>query len=416
MKQLSSIITISATLLFCGFLTPTLTHAANYWASPQGSSTASCADISGTSDPGRYGSFARAVACATRVGDVVMAKPGTYTSDVTLLNPSSGITIRGSDSNPANWPRLQPSGGSGVRPFHFNNTTRSNITIRYIRWGFSNVTTGQGCVTSSSDASVSNLVVEDFECLGPPPGQATKTAGGLGAGAATTGWQYRRGKVHRWISLDNAPGAHCFYWMGDNGIIENVECENINGHGIQFYDSGSTRPDNNIFRYNKFHNLSLRAPVYIQSGTTGNQVYGNVFYNFNDTGIAMRGTNTKVWNNTLHSTVSGSKGILVECSSGCELRNNIIITNSSPISGSAGTTISNSLTTDPKFVDAGKSNFRLNAQSPAIDKGITLSQVATDVDGTRRPQGSAYDIGAYEYLSTTTSSPASPSNLQANSQ
>jgi hypothetical protein len=42
-------------------------------------------------------------------------------------------------------------------------------------------------------------------------------------------------------------------------------------------------------------------------------------------------------------------------------------------------------------------NFALTARSPAIDAGLTLTTIRTAFDGTPRPQGAAYDIGAYEY-------------------
>ena len=34
---------------------------------------------------------------------------------------------------------------------------------------------------------------------------------------------------------------------------------------------------------------------------------------------------------------------------------------------------------------------------PAIDTGKALSRVKTDYDGISRPQGNAYDIGAFEF-------------------
>ena len=40
----------------------------------------------------------------------------------------------------------------------------------------------------------------------------------------------------------------------------------------------------------------------------------------------------------------------------------------------------------------------LNINSPAIDKGVTLSLVKDDIDGITRPQSGAYDVGAREYL------------------
>lgn len=51
---------------------------------------------------------------------------------------------------------------------------------------------------------------------------------------------------------------------------------------------------------------------------------------------------------------------------------------------------------DPAF--AGASDYHLQASSPAIDAGVTTSAVR-DHDGVPRPQGAAYDIGAYEYFS-----------------
>ncbi|NIM96357.1 MAG: DUF1565 domain-containing protein [Anaerolineales bacterium] len=52
---------------------------------------------------------------------------------------------------------------------------------------------------------------------------------------------------------------------------------------------------------------------------------------------------------------------------------------------------------DPQFVDSTSKDFHLQSTSPAIDHGITLSEVVVDLEGVPRPQGYGYDIGAYEY-------------------
>ncbi len=49
------------------------------------------------------------------------------------------------------------------------------------------------------------------------------------------------------------------------------------------------------------------------------------------------------------------------------------------------------------FVSIGADDYHLAAGSPAIDSGVTLLDVPTDLDGRPRPAGVAFDIGAYEY-------------------
>ena len=49
------------------------------------------------------------------------------------------------------------------------------------------------------------------------------------------------------------------------------------------------------------------------------------------------------------------------------------------------------------FVNIGVDDYHLAAGSQAIDSGVTLPDVATDLDGKPRPAGAAFDIGAYEY-------------------
>ena len=48
----------------------------------------------------------------------------------------------------------------------------------------------------------------------------------------------------------------------------------------------------------------------------------------------------------------------------------------------------------------GTLDLHLSAGCPAIDAGDSLSAPVIDFDGTVRPQGAAFDVGAYEYADT----------------
>ena len=61
----------------------------------------------------------------------------------------------------------------------------------------------------------------------------------------------------------------------------------------------------------------------------------------------------------------------------------------------------------------------LQTSSPARDSGVTLgSPYNVDILGKSRPQGSAYDVGAYEYGGVAPPSPSltpnAPTNIQVN--
>lgn len=63
------------------------------------------------------------------------------------------------------------------------------------------------------------------------------------------------------------------------------------------------------------------------------------------------------------------------------------------------TLANNELIGDPLFVDPEMANFRLQAKSPAIDRGFTLGH-SSDRDG-KSLFGAAWDIGAYEFSSVS---------------
>jgi hypothetical protein len=57
---------------------------------------------------------------------------------------------------------------------------------------------------------------------------------------------------------------------------------------------------------------------------------------------------------------------------------------------------------DPDFVSASTFDFQLRAASPCVDEGVNVSSIVSrDLLGVTRPQGLAFDIGAYEFIAFT---------------
>ncbi len=75
--------------------------------------------------------------------------------------------------------------------------------------------------------------------------------------------------------------------------------------------------------------------------------------------------------------------------------------------GAGPSFLSSNINADPKFANAAAWNFRLISGSPAIDAGNNTG-IGTDFDGVARPQGAAFDVGALEFFTGSSSQPPNP--------
>jgi hypothetical protein len=153
--------------------------------------------------------------------------------------------------------------------------------------------------------------------------------------------------------------------------------------------------------------------------------YNNIVYNISGSGIYM--PNWELNNSSLKQNIYLVNNTIYNCAYGARFqttaidniffRNNIIANCTRGVvieSGVPSEKIAqdhNLTSGDPRFVNASGGNFHLESDSPAVDAGIAVARVTGDFDGIVRPQGTGYDIGAYEYFGVGGGVPAAPSNL-----
>ena len=195
---------------------------------------------------------------------------------------------------------------------------------------------------------------------------------------------------------------HGIYFQGNNSLI--IGCvihDNASGYGIQNYSSAGANPTDNTYLNNVLYNQSSGG-LWISQGAN-HLVANNIVYNSGnlpnrDTGaLVCCGSNSKIYNNVVYNNSKAGIITINNNDVGAEVKNNIVYLNPAGNIVTINATVSNNLITNPSFVDPAKGDFRLLSSSAAIDAGVSLSQVPVDYDNMPRPQGSIYDIGAYEY-------------------
>lgn len=173
------------------------------------------------------------------------------------------------------------------------------------------------------------------------------------------------------------------------GLIGNMAALNIKENVDAVVDRVTIHSSEIAFR--------LRAPamVRVQNAVVHSVAFG-VRYEDNIQGI-------RFWNSTFGIGVTRPFYPASSSGSVLDVRNVAVLGSTLPVEASGP---SNLALPASAFVGSATHNYQLSATSPAADYGTTLAEVTTDRQGTKRPQGSAYDVGAYErVVSTTTPDP-----------
>ena len=173
---------------------------------------------------------------------------------------------------------------------------------------------------------------------------------------------------------------HGLYLCGDNEVVTNNIITNHPGSAVQVagYETVSNmKIYNNVFAYNKWTGIWLfktLSGIYIRNNIIYKNGYGIDSYSAHGSGVYF---DKNLFYGNLYKNIRVTDGS---------------VKNSSDYKYTMGT----SFVLDPLFVDPSLANFRLKTGSPAINKGLSLSDVKSDYSGVLRPQGGAYDIGAFE--------------------
>lgn len=174
------------------------------------------------------------------------------------------------------------------------------------------------------------------------------------------------------LSRDWVVANNTFAYQNHAGgmVIWGSSCDNARIENNIFYENAQTKPSR------------VAQGIHFTSMTcTGITIRNNLAYASGSGGTIFLGSGANEW---VHYTQSGNMVNLI----------------------------------DPRFVDAPSipppsPNFALTERSPAIDAGLTNAMAKIAFGGVSRPQGRAYDIGAYEYSAgSDTKGPEAPISLQ----
>jgi hypothetical protein len=124
--------------------------------------------------------------------------------------------------------------------------------------------------------------------------------------------------------------------------------------------------------------------------------------------------NLRIWNSTVGAGVTRAFQAASSSSAGLDVRN-LLVLGTRPAEAAH---VSNLAVGGAAFVNAAGHNYELAAGAAAIDAGVDLAAVSADRSGVARPQGSAYDVGAYEWRQpgSTGTPPKPPQNVRIVSQ
>lgn len=384
-----------------------------YYVSPTGS------DRNSGSQNNPWGSVMHAVEKA-KPGDTIFVRGGTYQEGEVWIRAKHGQGgARGKLLTIKAYPNEIPIFANSIRPFivecdyirieglHFKDGKLIGVegnTVQIVNNSF----TGSGYGWAAVETHGTNILLEGNTC---------------DINRNTVGTQ-----------------GHCYYIAsGTNITIRNNVAKGMTGYGIHVFDQRRSEDPPGFERLikdviiegnvvsNSLERSGIILSAYDHARIENVIVRNNVAFKNSQCGVYIPGivSNVKIINNTLFG--NGATALLINGSArevnNLEIKNNIFdLTNKKnsdaghvvDIKGNTSLILQNNLywpkplrlynlsdstpiIGDPHFVNPMGEDFHILPGSAAIDKGIPLGEVSQDKDGVKRPQGTASDLGAFEF-------------------
>ena len=391
-------------------LTPLLAHGATYYVATTGSDGNSCAQARSASTPKL--TIKAGLACLSS-GDSLVIAAGTYLEGIDTNAIPSGTGESSRTIVRAAAPRevvLKPNAPGNSIGDVVTIQNRSYITLDGLILDGSNaklvgLRLGNGVGGSIHHITFQNGGVRHIRFHS---GISHQMDGGL----PPSNMIYRNLEIYD-IGNQDADSFlhHGLYLCTSDSLVENCTIHDSSGHGIHQFHQSSSDSHRNVIRNNRIYNNGSYA-ILLGSGT-GNIAYNNIVWgngkrkSAGGIWIAYNARGNKICNNTIFSNTGDC--VRVRTDQNALVRNNICWQNSTNIIDETGTAvISNNLFTNPSFVDALRLDFTLSANSPALNNGVPISEVQYDFNRVPRPQGVAFDVGAFEGSSAS----SAPTNLR----
>lgn len=171
--------------------------------------------------------------------------------------------------------------------------------------------------------------------------------------------------------------------LARNTIVSNTTSQ---GGGIFIRSEQPVTLSNNLIARNGPYGGGVRVTEYYTPSVSRALLVNNTIVDNSPSGVVAHLYGIVTLTNNLIAGHAAGLETLTPFSSTLSADTNLFWNTSDPITGTNG------LRQEPRLT----ANYHLGQNSPALDAGVTIPWLTIDLDGRPRPQGSKYDIGAFE--------------------